>query len=320
MTALDDLDAAVLAVKQQDADQQAALAAANTALAAAQAQAALDSVTIATLTQELADCQSKPAPVSGAAPHVGLYLSGGREADLEGAEATGGMAKGHLSPTWFFFSTIPAAANAHTAITNNVKPLTDAGRDVIVNLSTAGVTWGSVARGDKDADIQAFCHELGLLGKPLRFVFNNEPDQSAWHAPNFERGTAQDYDLCVRRIRQWLPPTTRVGFCCAEASRFPQWLVTPWLYDFFSIDGDNRGTGSAWMTPQQILDRDLPYMPQNGREVLLTSGTVQDPSDPNRQAQWYASLADIRGIANWCVWGGTGFAPNQAALEALASV
>lgn len=310
MTALDDLDTAVAEVKQQAADQQTALDNADAALVVYQQQAATDAATIATLTQELADCQSKPAPVSGAAPQTGLYVSGGAEASLEAAETSAGVPVGTLVPTWFFFSSIPS--NPATAIANNITPLLAKGRDVIVNLSTAGVTWASVANGAADAFAKA-------LPPGVRFVFNNEPDASGWHAPNFERGTPQDYDAAVKHLRTVLPSSTKVGFCLAEWSRVNTWLVTPWLYDFFSIDDDVYSMAD-WKTPTQTVAANIGWIPPIGRELIMSVGTIPDPNDPTHRTAWLKDIANVRGVSKWIYWGSGQFALTPAEVAVLAGV
>jgi hypothetical protein len=271
--ALDDLHAAVSATDAYVAD--------------LEAQVVDLAARVASQAQEIADLE---AQIAAHPPmRVGVYDPQG-EPDLEAAEQRAGVAVGTFAASWFFFPSISGATPL--AVSRQVAPMLTAGRDVIVNLSTSGVTWRDVADGKQDTPIKAFFAALDGLPNWRRFCFNNEPDLQAWHAPNFERGTPQDYDAACRHLRDLLPPHVDMVFCVAVASRYPQWCLSPWLYGGFSIDGYNRST-SSWLLPTQIVARDLPYVPKTNAPVILTTGSIADAADVHRRAAWVADLANV---------------------------
>jgi hypothetical protein len=200
------------------------------------------------------------------------------------------------------------------------------------------VTWASIARGDADAVIAKQADGLRSLPGPLFLAFHHEPDDVA--AAGY--GTPADYVAAWRHYRQvfidrgvtnvtWVWITTPSVYRAAGVadSYYPGDDAVDWIAeDAYNWYGCSAGKPAVWRTPADLIGPLASWAAPHGKPLMLAEwGSVEDPAEPGRKAQWLRdglaatrtwpqlkamSYFDAVGTCDWRL------TSSAAALQALA--
>lgn len=183
----------------------------------------------------------------------------------------------------------------------------------------AKVSWGSIARGEHDAQIRAHAAGIAGLGVPLFVVFHHEPDFAVGH------GDAGEYRAAFRRYVEvfraagvsnvawaWVltpaafssPPTTPSGVGADDL--YPGDDVVDWAgLDPYNWFGCAVNVPSRWRTMAEIAGPFRAWGQVRGKPLMLAEwGSFEDGGDPARKGDWYrqtmttlASWPEIKAVA-----------------------
>ena len=184
-----------------------------------------------------------------------------------------------------------------------------------VHEDGTNIAWSSIAAGDHDALIEEKAQRVAALNQPVLLVFGHEangrvgpfePGVSTASHIDSKAGSEQDFVDAWRHIHDvfarqqvdnvsWVWVMTRSPFE-GEALQadllFPGNEYVDWVgldpYNFFHQQ-------KSWTEMEQLMAGFTSWV--NSREVeqpwlLGEWGTVEDPAEPGRKAQWLSNAAD----------------------------
>jgi len=178
-----------------------------------------------------------------------------------------------------------------------------AGRIPLVNW-TAGRTdgtftpWAAIANGSHDPTIRARADAVKAFGSKIFLVFNHEPEDDG------RFGTASDFRAAHQRIvtvfRErgvdnvvWVLNLMAYTFN-PKSGRDPlDWYPGDSYVDWIAADGYNwygseHVKGQSWRSFKSIFTPFYEWAKTRGKPLMVAEyGTLEDPADPNRKAQWF---------------------------------
>jgi hypothetical protein len=173
----------------------------------------------------------------------------------------------------------------------------DQGR--ILFLSWSGAPWAEIANGSYDNLIDARAADLKAFGAPLFFSFNHEPEMDQKML-----GSPADFVAAYRRIhaRFVANGVTNVSFAPTfMAISFKNGNIDSFYpgdayIDVLAADGYNQFTcknGISWRTFKQIFQYFVAFGNAHAKPMVIPEyGSLEDPADPNRRAQWLSDAAE----------------------------
>jgi Glycosyl hydrolase family 26 len=196
-----------------------------------------------------------------------------------------------------------AAQTGHTLLINwkAVRP-THAGS----SSGSAGgyLRWRSIADGDRDNQIRTKARELKAFGQPIYLAFHHEPENDRDVGSDEKCGSPKRYIKAFRHVHDLFEEVgaTNVKFVwILMGSTFRRGEADLWypgddVVDVVGADAYNWfGTGhagaSTWTTFQTAFQPAYDWATARGKPLWVTeTGTLEDPSDPSRKAQWYTDM------------------------------
>jgi hypothetical protein len=170
----------------------------------------------------------------------------------------------------------------------SIKPKTGAGHLI---------SWASIARGDRDADITRQAEGIRQLRVPMFLAFHHEPDLSG----NRGYGTPTQYVAAWRHYRQvfraagvtnvaftWIVTTATFGTAGAIDSYYPGDDAVDWIgLDAFNWFGCSSGQISGWRSLAEVTAPFAAWAAPHRKPLMLAEwGSVEDPARPGRKAGW----------------------------------
>jgi len=160
------------------------------------------------------------------------------------------------------------------------------------------LTWASIAAGDQDARIREQAAAVAALGVPVFLALQHEPDmETGYGSPADYRGAWRHY---VDVFRQqgvtnvaWTWVMTPTGFAANARTPagdfYPGDDVVDWLaLDPYNWYGCAPSAPTAWRSMAQAVGPFRTWAQPHGKPVMLAEwGSVEDPADPTRRADWY---------------------------------
>jgi hypothetical protein len=172
------------------------------------------------------------------------------------------------------------------------------------------VPWAQIASGSQDDYLRTLAVDIRDWGKPAFFTFQHEPESLICphdvpcDTSTRYYGTTSDYKAAWRHIvdvfraagvtnlsyvwqtgsYRWSYPTDyRFG-----PNNYPGSDVVDWI----AVDPFNRGT-PKWQDMSTMIQPWYAWASKQGKPLMIGAfGTVEDRSDPNRRAQWFAHARD----------------------------
>jgi Glycosyl hydrolase family 26 len=174
------------------------------------------------------------------------------------------------------------------------------------NGSGAGwVPWADIAAGKQDDVIVAQARLIKSFGRLVYLNFHHEPEDDATSPGHPGEGTPADYRAAWRHIHEVFERqhVTNVRFVWTLMGwTFRRGLAGQWypgddVLDVVSADAYNwYGTGPArtgWTTFENAFDASYRFAVRRSKPFWVTeTGTMEDPSNPDRKAAWYRAMAD----------------------------
>lgn len=166
------------------------------------------------------------------------------------------------------------------------------------------VRWRTIANGDRDRQIRRKARELKAFGQPVYLAFHHEPEDDRDLDSKSRSGTRKSYKRAFRRIHRVFRAegVTNVSFVWTltghtfrrgEADR---WYPGDNVVDVVGVDaynwfGTGHAGGSTWTTFAAAFQPAYDWAIARGKPMWVTeTGTLEDPSDPSRKAQWYYDM------------------------------
>jgi hypothetical protein len=252
-----------------------------------------------------------PAPSDPAAPMI-LGVAGGQlptktTTRLDTFQSKAGRPVGVVRMYGLWNSTFPDAlsssAKSHgQLILLSVKAKTSTG---------AAVPWASIANskpGDANyAQILRWANALKAWGDPIFFSFNHEAEE----ASNDRQGSAADFIAAWRKIvtvfrdqgvsnAEYVFISTAFGYQRSDRRNAKNYYPGDDYVDDIGADGYNWFTCRAnakigWQSPTTLFGGFKTFgaaHPQKGM-VIAEFGSVEDPAQPGRKAQWFDDLRSM---------------------------
>jgi len=160
------------------------------------------------------------------------------------------------------------------------------------------LSWASIAAGDQDARIREQAAAVAALGVPVFLVFHHEPDMATGYGSPAEYRDAWRHYVEVFRQQgvtnaAWTWVMTPTGFA-ANANTpagdfYPGDDVIDWLaLDPYNWYGCAPAVPTAWQSMAQAAGPFRTWAQPHGKPLMLAEwGSVEDPADPGRRADWY---------------------------------
>lgn len=241
------------------------------------------------------------------------------------------------------------------------KALVAAGRMLHISIDTkehgagavANLTWAQVADGAADDRLAAQAKGIAALGAPVWVTFEHEADQPAKVA----LGTGAEFQRAWRHVREvftkngatnavwvWVMMGTQAGITRAQ-TMWPGNDEVDWVsWDVYNPSGCRAGQfdGKKWLSFDDSLSVFGDWLTQSGpglgidlaKPVMISeAGSVADPNDPSRRANWYEGIAaalktrpTIKAIGLWdhtgnntCDYRYSGEPQVQSAIDTMMS-
>ena len=166
------------------------------------------------------------------------------------------------------------------------------------------VRWADIANGKYNAYIDAKARAVKNFGAPLYLTFHAEPE---YHGAAGAFGTAADYRAAYRRIVdrfraqgvtnvRWVPVLMAWSFSRPSGNPGAFWPGDAYV-DAVGVDGYNwfgcTGGRASWNSFESIFQRAYDWVAARRRPMMVVEwGTVEDPDDPLRKAQWFTDAAE----------------------------
>ena len=165
------------------------------------------------------------------------------------------------------------------------------------NATVAGVSWADIAAGRQDAAIITAAKQLKALGTPVMLAFQHEPENDT----NGTTDTAASYVGAWRRVVTvfrsqgvsnvsfvWIMMASTFSSTGAADAFYPGDSYIDWV----AADGYN------WAYNQEIFASFYAWGSLHSKPLMVAeAGTMDDPNDPTRKAQWFGNIAPT--IQNW---------------------
>jgi hypothetical protein len=164
------------------------------------------------------------------------------------------------------------------------------------------ITWGGlpsdeVVSGDHDRYIATFARSVASLGAPVFLRYGAEMDGQRnrdW------AGDAATFGAAWRRMHDLFGDVPVVWVWAPNASAFADGRAIPYYpgdryVDWIAADGFNWNgcRGDPWERFEQIFGPFYAWGSSTGKPLMVSeTGTVEDPSDPMRKADW------LRGVGS----------------------
>jgi hypothetical protein len=180
------------------------------------------------------------------------------------------------------------------------------------------LSWSEIAAGALDATvIDPQAQRIKAYGKPVMLAFDPEMDLRAKEGA----GTPEEYIAAYKHIQDrfaaigarnvvwvWIvtgyPPTLKEQKKFYPGSDRVDWIGFD-QYNFFTCQGSG-----AWKSFKETIKPTYDWFQANGLDdkpiILSEFGTVDDPAQPNRKAEWFADvpgvvkdLPGIKAVVQW---------------------
>ncbi|MFL5766623.1 MAG: hypothetical protein ACJ758_02115 [Actinomycetota bacterium] len=164
------------------------------------------------------------------------------------------------------------------------------------------ITWGDIANGLHDAEIDAVGTSLASWNKTAYFTFNHEPENDAVHC-----GTASDYKAAYARIKQRFAAAgaTKLKYVCTLVQGTFKGLnggPDVWFPNgaqYVGADGYNRSKCSGgWKTFETLFTEAHTYAVSRGRNMVIEEFGCVENADPcgdvtttETKAKWFTQAA-----------------------------
>lgn len=166
------------------------------------------------------------------------------------------------------------------------------------------VTWTSIAAGKVDAEIDAQARAVRDFGAPVYLAFHPEPE---FNGTTSRFGTHADFRAAWKRIVErfrragatnvsWVLVLMAWTFEPGSGRNPADYYPGPWYVDAVGVDGFNyydcrAANPVGWKSFGQVFNRPYNWVAGRGEPMLIAeSGSVEDPSDPDRKAQWLLDM------------------------------
>jgi Glycosyl hydrolase family 26 len=173
------------------------------------------------------------------------------------------------------------------------------GREPLINWSPDPTyTWADVAAGAADGVIDDRARDAKTFGSQVLLSFSHEPEIDVG------MGTPADYVAAwrhvVSRFRQDGAANVRFVLILMATTynqgRAAQWFPGTDYIDIIGGDGYNwYGTqvGQPWRDVKDIFSLANQWAIAQGRPFMIAeTGSLEDPADPSRKANWFRSAVD----------------------------
>ena len=174
------------------------------------------------------------------------------------------------------------------------------------NATVSGVSWADIAAGRQDAAIITAAKQLKALGTPVMLAFQHEPENDT----NATTDTAASYVRAWRRVVTvfrnqgvsnvsfaWIMMASTFSSSSAANAFYPGDSYIDWV----AADGYNwayNRPGQPWRSFQEIFANFYAWGALHPQPLMIgETGTMDDPNDPTRKAQWFANILPT--IQNW---------------------
>jgi hypothetical protein len=176
------------------------------------------------------------------------------------------------------------------------KPAWFLSRDQIPLISLGGLNSTEVTAGTHDRYLASIAISLRELEGPVFVRYGAEMDgdrNRSWVV------SPSAYISAWRRIRTLLDGTPTVWVWAPNASAFargvaPRYYPGDRYVDWIAADGFNWNgcRGDPWEEFSDIFEAFYAWGARTGKPLMISeTGTVEDPSDPSRKAEWLARAA-----------------------------
>ncbi|HEX7806283.1 MAG TPA: PKD domain-containing protein [Cellulomonas sp.] len=160
------------------------------------------------------------------------------------------------------------------------------------------LSWASIAAGDQDARIREQAAAVAGLGVPVFLVFQHEPDMATGYGSPAEFRAAWRHYVEVFRQQgvtnaAWTWVMTPTGFAATASTPagdfYPGDDVVDWIaLDPYNWYGCAPSVPTAWQSMAQAAGPFRTWAQPHGKPLMLAEwGSVEDPADPARRADWY---------------------------------
>ncbi|HEY9721208.1 MAG TPA: hypothetical protein V6D47_04295 [Oscillatoriaceae cyanobacterium] len=165
-----------------------------------------------------------------------------------------------------------------------------------ITKAGAPVSWADIASGKYDARLRQVADGLKALGKPVMFTFNHEPENDQ------VRGTPADYRAAWQHIsdifaQEGASNVTKVyvtmGWQPALSAAYYPGNAVDWVAgDPYNWADTASKPTAAWRSFAQAAGGFYNWAKTTGKPIMIAeTGSAEDPSDPNRKAQWITDMA-----------------------------
>jgi hypothetical protein len=170
----------------------------------------------------------------------------------------------------------------------------------VVNDKKVCYRFAEVAAGAYDDLLANWVSELKAFGYHRTIVvYNHEPTADSQSQPNC--GPASDYVKAYKHVVSYFRNHgIDYPFVWNEvASAYNQGIAKKYqppahTFQIVGVDGYNRFLQNNWRTPSYIFEAAHKYAVSLHKPLLIAEiGTVEDPRDPTRKADWLTTAADL---------------------------
>jgi hypothetical protein len=178
----------------------------------------------------------------------------------------------------------------------------------------APIRWADIADGKQDAVIRARAEELKAFAAPGRpkiaLAFHHEPENDRDDSPSLApNGSIEEYKAAFRRVHRIM---TRRGVknvlwtLILFGSSYRNGKVDLYypgddVVDIVGADGFNwygAKPGARWESFRAIFQAHHQFAVDRGKRAWACEvGTLEDPNDPGRKAQWFLDMAET--VKDW---------------------
>lgn len=164
------------------------------------------------------------------------------------------------------------------------------------------IPWATVASGSLDADIRAQADGLKQLGTPLFLIFHHEADIEGGYGTPVEFVAAWRHYVQVFRDDGvtnvsfvWnLVPASFTGDAARGTAMYPGDDWVDWMaVDAYNWFGCTAGTAPGWRSLADAIASWAAWAQPHGKPLMLAEwGSVEDPAQAGRKAQWLRDALD----------------------------
>ncbi len=206
-------------------------------------------------------------------------------------------------------------------INNYIKPSIAQGRKPFLSWkpvfkNNTNIAWASIAGGDHDVLIREKAQQVKSIGSPVILVFGHEadsrigpfqPGQTESGHVKTDAGSAADFVAAYRHVHtvfaqegvtnvDWAWIMTRAPFEPNAGARAANLLYPGDSYvDIVGLDPYNFFHGGNWREMQTLMSGFTSWATANNINkpwMLAEWGSVEDPNQAGRKAQWLRNAAD----------------------------